>query len=111
MFKLFEKLANRLNKNTPEEFGVSYSPPEKSRVYTLKEFLVVLRNGEKITVFSHCFDVQYGKKQDVMFWLVDKHGFRDIGVAYFRLDDVHYILDEGMREAYTVNEKDEENAG
>lgn len=71
----------------------------------------MLRNGEKITVFSHCFDVQYEKKQDVMFWLVDERGFRCIGVAYFRLDDVHYILDEGMREAYTANEKDEENAG
>lgn len=111
MFKIFEGLSYRRNKNTPEEFGVSYSPPEKSRVYALKEFLVFLRNGEKIKVFSHCFDVQYGKKQDVMFWLVDKQGFRDFGVAYFRLDDVHYILDEGMREAYTTNEKDEENAG
>lgn len=45
-----------------------------------------------------------------MFWLVDMQGVRNIGVAYFRLDDVHYILDVGMHEVYTENEKDEENA-
>lgn len=114
MFKLFEGLAHRRNKNAPEEFDVSYAPPEKEQAYTfkeysLREFLVVLRTGEKITVFSHCFDVQYDK-QDVMFWLVNGYGIRDIGVAYFRLDDVHYILDEGMYEVYTENEEDEENA-
>ena len=109
MIKLFEVLAYRRNKNNPEECDPAYSTPEKVRVYTTREFLVVFRNGEKITVFSHCFDVQYGKKQDVMFWLVNEYGFRDIGVAYFRLNDVHYILDQGMHEAYTENEKDEEN--